>query len=378
MKILFVQKVKAFAGSEKYLVEIIPALMARGIDCKFICIVHPDDLLKLDHFKKVIEDKKIPFEFVSAKKDLSFGLLRRLKSIAKSEDYDLIHLNLIHAELWFALIKKVFGLKVKLVSTIHGFDETYQAQYGFDPSKVTSTKYIKILKFTEKKIHKYFAVSKGLHDLVVQGNIIPQSKIRIINYGFDYPEKKNPELIKSDSKIILVPGRLVEYKGQNFALEMLPKLKTKGINAKIQIAGDAQGDFVETLKSKIKELDIENDVEFLGHVSNIDDHYQKCDLVILTSKSEGFGLVLLEAFNHERPVITFDVPAFNTTIKHEYSGLITPCFDTDLLAENAAKILSDDKLSKKLTRNAKKDLLEYYCLNRMVDETVAFYKDALD
>ncbi|MFK8046423.1 MAG: glycosyltransferase family 4 protein [Crocinitomicaceae bacterium] len=376
MKILLVQKVKAFAGSEKYLTELIPELTKRGYSCKLVCVIEQKDLCKLKHFEQVLQDKCIEYNFVIVTKNLSIGLLRKLNKIAKKDKYDLVHLHLIHAELWFALIKTFFGLKTKLVSTVHGFDETFQAEHGFDSSKVTNTKYVRILRFNQKKIANYFAVSKGLKDLMVEGGIIPENKIRVINLGFNYPDINQLKREESKLKTILVPGRIVPYKGQNLVIEMLPKLHDLGVSAQILIAGDAQGNFAQKLKNQVKELQIENNVQFLGHVSNIDDYFQQSDLVILSSKAEGFGLVLLEAFNHLKPVITFNVPAFNTTIKDGKTGLLTPCFDTEKLANNAAKLLTDHTFAQKLAKNAKQDLLSYYCLDRMVTETVAFYEDS--
>ncbi len=377
MKILYVQKVKAFAGSEKYLIEIIPELIRKGFECELICVIQSRDLKKLTYFEETIIAKKIPYRRIINDSNISFSLLRKLNSITRKGQFDLIHLNLIHAELWFTLIKYLFRLKTKLVSTIHGFDEEFQAKNGFNPQKISSTRYVRILRFCEKKISNYFAVSEGLYNLVVEGKIIPKNKIEIINYGFDYPPQKTSKHIDNEIKTILVPGRIVPYKGQNFALEMLPKLHQLGVKAKIQIAGDAQGEFATELMELSKQLEIENYIEFLGHVSNIADYYESADLVILTSKSEGFGLVLLEAFNYEKPVITFDVPAFNTTIKHGLTGLITPCFNTDKLAENAARLINDPALSKQLTKNAKRDLLDYYSLKRMVDQTITFYNKAI-
>lgn len=375
MKILFVQKVKAFAGSEKYLTEIIPALNDRGYTCNFLFVIHPDDREKLSHFLAVLKEKKIKYECVESKRDLGYTLLRKLHKSANTIPYDLIHLNLIHAELWFSLIARFFRFKTPLVSTIHGFDENYQASFGFDPHHVSNTKYIRILKFCQKQIASYFAVSEGLRKLVVEGKIIPSSKIKVINYGFDYPSVDIIPTAQPNVKHILVPGRLVPYKGQDMVVDILPKLKELGHTFKIWIAGDPQGPFGEALKERVKKLNLTSEVDFLGHVSNIQDYYASCDLVILPSKSEGFGLVLLEAFNFEKPVITFDVPAFNETIIHEETGIITPAFDLNQLTKNVDRLLNEPDLCKKLTKAAKVRLLEYYCLERMVNETVAFYEE---
>lgn len=376
MKILFIQKIKAFAGSEKYLTELIPALMKKGYECKLVFVTNPKDRIKLSHFFEVLEDKNIPYNCIETQRDLSFNLLRKLYKTSKESNYDLIHLNLIHAELWFSLIKSIFRMKTDLISTIHGFDESFQANYGFDPSKITKTRYVRILKFCQKRIKGYFAVSNGLKNLVVKSHIIPENKIRTINYGFDYPEYNGVKKENTDSiKNILVPGRIVPYKGQDMVISIIPELIAQGYKIKVSYAGDFQGPFGDLLKQKVEALEISDYVNFLGHVSNLEAHYSAADVVILPSKSEGFGLVLLEAFNFEVPVITFDVPAFNETIQHEITGLITPAFNLDELMLNVKRIFEDPILSTNLTTAAKSRLLNYYSLDRMVNETITFYDE---
>ncbi len=381
MKVLFVQKVKAYAGSENWFTDIIPALNKKGIDCELVCVIDPDNLKKLSKFKEVLENSNIKYHFIITKKNLSLKLLKNLKKIVTNGKFDLIHLNLIHAELWFSLLKSLFGVKTKLVSTIHGFDEQFQAKHGFNPSKVTNTKYIRILKFCEKRISNYYAVSKGLENLVTKGNIINNNKIRVINYGFDYPEYAKsfnlPKQIDKTNKNILVPGRIVEYKGQEMMLDTIPELIEKGIDFKIIFAGELQGEYGNYLKEKINKLNYNKYVTFLGHVPNLPEYFISSDVVVLPSKSEGFGLVLLEAFNYEKPVITFDVPAFNETIEHEKTGLITECFNISELANNIEKIIKNPELEKSLTTEAKRRLHDYYCLDRMVNDTINFYKDSL-
>lgn len=377
MKILFVQKVKAFAGSEKYLSEIIPALNDRGYDCHFFIVIQPEDKNKLANFFETLSEKRIRHTIFETKRDLSFRLLKKLKKSTVKFDPDLIHLNLIHAELWYSLIKVIFRLKYKLVTTIHGFDEDFQAQFGFNPKHLSNSRYVRILKFTERHIGHYFAVSKGLRNLVVEGGIVPATKIRVINYGFDYPIFKAPIITKSVVKTILVPGRLVPYKGQDMVLKVIPDLLKKGHQLEVLVAGDEQGPFGAELKKLSQTLNIENEVKFLGHVSDIETYYMKSDLIVLPSKSEGFGLVLLEAFNFEKPVITFDVPAFNETIIHGKTGIITPAFDLTQLGENIHLLLTDNKKVQELTTAAKERLLAYYSLKRMTDETEAFYGDSI-
>ena len=376
MKILFVQRVKAYAGSERYFTTIIPELIRRGIDCKLLFVVHPKDYHKLSVMEEKIREHDIPYQIIFARNNLSLHLLKKLNRAATADNYDLIHLHLIHAELWFSLIKKFINKSLTLVSTIHGFDEAFQAKYGFDPTKVTNTRYVRILKFNQTYIRRYYAVSKGLMNLMVESGIIPKEKITVIYYGFDYPQE-NHAIPENAGIKILVPGRIVPYKGQDLMMKALPEILEQFPAVQCEFAGDFQGDFGHRLQQLAANLGITDSVRFLGHVNSMDALYNSASVVVLPSRSEGFGLVLMEAFNAEKPVVTFDVPAFNEVIENEKTGLLCKAFDTTELACNILKLLQDPDLCTKLTRNAKQRLLDYYCLDRMASETVAFYKDVI-
>lgn len=378
MKILFVQKVKGYAGSENWMTSIIPGLVKKGVHCHLLCVIPPEDEKKLDEFKSALAKYNIAHTFIFSKKDFSYSLFNQLKVVAKNDNYDLIHLNLIHAELWFSILQTFFGLKTRLVSAIHGFEEKFQGTHGFNHEKLTNSAYVRILKFSQKRIHRYYAISEGLKTLMIKGNIIPDHKISVINYGFDYPEikvpnPKNERLVKT----IFVPGRIIPVKRQEIIIDCIDLLIEKGLHFKIVFAGELQGDYGNYLKQKLKHLNHLNKVEFLGHVPNIGDYFLAADLVLLLSKAEGFGIVLLEAFNYEAPVITFDVPAFNEIIKHQKTGILSPNGELPTLVENIIEVLTHKELSTMLTKNAKKDLKTYYNLDRMVDETIRFYERSL-
>src|SRR5215218_4698251 len=136
MKVLFVQKFEKISGSEKYFLNILPLLKAEGIDVHF-CSIRPARLaLDNDLFHKLLTESNIPHHAIFFKRGGTPSIVLQLHRLIKKEGYDIVHTNLIHADLWGALVKMFFRPRFKLVSMFHGFDEETQKRGGFDVAKL--------------------------------------------------------------------------------------------------------------------------------------------------------------------------------------------------------------------------------------------------
>jgi colanic acid/amylovoran biosynthesis glycosyltransferase len=103
--------------------------------------------------------------------------------------------------------------------------------------------------------------------------------------------------------VMLAVGRLHPVKNHEFLLQASRRLKDRGIDFVCQIAGDGgERPALELLRHG---LGLQAEVRFLGHLSRLELHecYEKSDLVVLTSRSEGVPIVLMEAMAHGRTVL---------------------------------------------------------------------------
>ena len=380
MKILFVQKVKALVGSEKYFLELIPELENRGIQTEFICVYNFEDKEKTFAFIKAYENLGLKIHVLEVKSDKSIiRTLRFIRMIVKQNSFDLIHSHLIHADLWTSILKRLGSVNCPIVSTKHGYDELFISKYGFDTSKIKSNLYFKICKFSEKKIKLSFAVSNGLKQLFIESGICNSNNIRTIHHGFDLPEishLKNREYRFSENQLVLL-GRIIPFKGHKLAIEALTKVKQRINDFKLLIIGHGDEELIKELKELISNHDLNDNVLFLGYKSNIYDYLNNSDVMLVPSIAEGFGLIFLEAMNAELPIIGFDVPATNEIIEHNVTGEIVPAYDTSIMGDTIVRLLEDKNMNEKLSLGAKHKLLDYFCLDRMVTETIQFYEDAI-
>lgn len=352
-------------------------LKQRGIDCEFLCVHLEKDG---DNYKSVtepLEELGIKVITIQSKKQLSFGLLKSVKNVIKAGNYDLLHANLIHAELWFVLAKLLYGIKLKIVSTKHGFNDDFTAVHGFNPEKKLYNLHYVASLFTERFIERSFAVSEGIRKLYIGSGISKANCIETIHYGFkqktDFATKAKPN---NNPLEIIIIGRLVAYKGHEFVLKALPKVIEQFENVCLKIVGS--GPYLGELEGLTASLGIKKNVVFCGYSNKVMALVHHADLMLIPSKSEGFGIVFLEAFEAKTPVIAFDVPASNEIIDSGKDGYLVKPFDVDELAERMIELLGDKAKRIEFAETAYGKLQSVFTPERMVDKTVAFYNKVID
>lgn len=134
---------------------------------------------------------------------------------------------------------------------------------------------------------------------------IAPAKISVYRLGVGTGEKPahGDEQPGSSPLLMLAVGRLHPVKDHAFLVRACAELKGRGVAFTCRIAGD--GPERASLTRLIRELGLEQEVKLLGHLSRqrLYAEYAMCDLVVLTSRSEGLPLVLMEAMAHGRTVL---------------------------------------------------------------------------
>ncbi|MEH0157665.1 glycosyltransferase family 4 protein [Limibacter armeniacum] len=377
MRVLFIQKVKGLAGSENYFLELIPSLLERGVKCEFVSVRQPIDKQKPLLFNEKLESYGVHVHDVIIDSVLSLSFLRKLKGIISKGGFDIVHSHLIHADFWCALVKFIFRIDYRLVSTKHGYSEQFMEKYGFDTSIPIKDSYYWICKFSEKYIDKSFAVSEGLKQLFVDLSISTPSKIEVIHHGFNFLKKSeaNHNFRFSDHQLLIV-GRLLSLKGHKLLFDALLIIKDHYPDVILVVVGG--GEMREELEEYVKTIGIAEHVIFRGFQEDIYSYQVSSDIQVVASMAEGFGLVLVEAFNAKVATIAFDVPACNEVIEHNKTGVLVAPYDTSAMASEIISLLDDDKQRSMLVTNAYQRLKSYFSRERMVNQTLNFYRSVLN
>jgi glycosyltransferase involved in cell wall biosynthesis len=190
-------------------------------------------------------------------------------------------------------------------------------------------------------------------------------------------------------KTILFVGRITKAKGIRILIKALKNLKLK-FNKELKlliIGGDISGVMhseIESrekkyIKEKIKELDLSDDVIFLGPVERekLPYYYSVADICVIPSLYESFGLVAVEAMACGTPVIASKTGGLTHTVKNGYSGLHFVPGRSDHLAKKILKIITDSEKLREMGINARIRASREFGLERTVRQIKELYESLI-
>ena len=209
-----------------------------------------------------------------------------------------------------------------------------------------------------------------------------KDKIVVLSMGVDtqlFKKRDKSKIIKyKNNKIILFVGRLNEQKGAEYLIKAMAIVNKRIKNAKLLVIGE--GEYKKELRKIADSLNIDN-IEFLGSINQMGlvDYYNTAGVLVLpsvTSKigTEGLGLVLLEAMSCGTPVIGTNTGGIPTIVKNNQTGLLVNERNENELANAIMKILSDRKLSQKLSNNGIKFVKNNYSWDIISNKFDDLYK----
>lgn len=222
-----------------------------------------------------------------------------------------------------------------------------------------------------KKIEKY--VADGAHTIVTPSNYlksiivnwgVDSSKINVIYNGFNPSEIKSPKsTLRNKHNIhgttLISVGRLVPWKGFGTLIDIMPRLLNELPDINLIIVGD--GPELENLKSKIKDLKLEDKITLLGKLeqSKLFEYIKASDVFILNTSYEGFSHQILETMALGTPIITTDVGGNPEAIKHLETGILTPFDDKERLIQGVIDVIRNPASREHMVTQAKKKVREF-------------------
>ncbi|MBO9131019.1 glycosyltransferase family 4 protein [Bacillus sp. 165] len=275
--------------------------------------------------------------------DLS--VLSRYTNFINNGGYEIVHTHGPRANLFTSLIKH--KIHAKWVCTIHS-----DPALDFVKSGIKGAIFTKLNLFSMKKIDLFFAVSNRFKkNLMSLG--IPEHKIVVIYNGLEFNhhpyhntlQKEDLNLSSSDFVLTMI-ARLHPIKGHEVLFEALQTLKQK--NIKVLLVGD--GPIEQELKKAVTEKGLSSTVQFLGFRKDVDELLSITDVNLLTSYSESFPLVLLEAAQHKVTCIATNVGGVADLINSPELGWVIPPNNAEALRNaiiEAYELYQKNELSNK-------------------------------
>ena len=190
--------------------------------------------------------------------------------------------------------------------------------------------------------------------------------------------------ISKEKKIILVPGRLTSWKGQELLIEALNLVKIElGYEAfHVVILGSDQGRnlYKKKLIRLTEQYRLTNQIKFIDHCNDMALAYKVSDIVISPSiEPEAFGRVAVEAQSMEKLIIASNIGGSNETIINEKTGLLFESGDAKSLSEKIIRAITMDETSLELLgKEGRKNIIKKFNVEKMCFSTYSEYKRLLN
>lgn len=296
---------------------------------------------------------------------------------------DIIHAHVAHPDGAAALR---FGRKfnIPVVVTIHGQDFAYTLKRsGFCAESVRAT--LKgasgVILVSDKlknqygletwadRLEKYRVIYNGV-DL---NDVVQCSKQKVhsdLEEHSDCPPK-------AARRILLTVGFLRPDKGHAVVLKALPALIREFPDLEYRIAGD--GSERPALEALTQELGLEKHVVFLGSLPHSEamGEMAQCDVFILPSWKEAFGVVYLEAMAHGKPIIGTTGEGISEIIAQEGVGRAVPPKDVSAIEEEIGGLFRNPEQAEEMGRRGKALVSRKFTWEYNAQQTVKFYEEII-
>jgi len=328
-------------GLELYFADVSNALLGE-FDVVNVVSQHSniEALIKANHPILKLKKKAHYFPVVAA---------YQLAKIIDEQAIDVIHIHW-NNDLTLAVLAKLLSKrKPKLVLTRH--------------MKFPSKKDSLFHKFLYKNVNHVFAITQTMADDL--NRFIPQD-VRpdiSVNYLGIEPLEATPKAVIEQRRAIFDPenkqflialvGRIGFYKGHDFLLGALKLAKANGLPFKALVIGHAMSEtYLKGLKQRVVDAGLEQHMVFTGFVDEPRQLMQACDVLVLPTIEETFGLVLIEAMSVGVPVIGSNRGGVPEIIEDKETGLLFESCDDQRLFEALNTIYSQPQQARQYAEKA--------------------------
>ena len=222
-------------------------------------------------------------------------LFKRLKKLIKTNKYEIVHIN---SGVFFFNLEVAFICKILHVNKI-----IVHSHNGLDPKNKFKNKISKLFKFLlEIFATDFFTCSEEATKAMFSNKIIKNNKVIFIPNGietnkFKFNEDVRKEYRKNlnleDKFVIGHIGRFMTQKNHKFLIDIFNEFQKKNDSAILLLVGE--GELQQNIKDYVKELNIENKVNFLGIRNDIPNLLMAMDCFVMPSFHEGLPVVGIEA-----------------------------------------------------------------------------------
>jgi L-malate glycosyltransferase len=293
-----------------------------------------------------------------------------LKKLCMDQNIDLIHAHDSHAHTMAVLSASLFRNKTQFVLS---------RRVDFPLKKKGKTRF----KYNHKNLRTILCVSDFIRELLIPNIHNEDIKVATVHSGVDLginPAKKGSlrkEFNIEPNKIIVAnTSAIADHKDYFTFVQVAEKMNAKHPGKYIFFAFGS-GPMLNEIKTYCSELGLSDDtIVFTGFRNDLKKLWPDIDMFLFTSKTEGLGTSILDAFQHNVPVVATNTGGIPEVVIHEKTGLLCPVKDVPCLVKSLETLSENANLKEELIEGASKHLA-HFDRKIMAQHTLLHYYDAL-
>lgn len=268
--------------------------------------------------------------------------LYRLRQLLREQAIDIISIHYpLQAFVYFAFCRWLLG--TRLVVSVHGAD--------LMPNGECPPRRPIALHWLIRSCDHLTAPSQHYLDSILGEFPYLRERALAIHNGIDVEEFQSTARaeVPSDDTILCIAAHNPK-KGLDVLLQAMALVRARGVDLHLVLLGD--GPLRPELEAQAQQLCISDLVRFAGFqdLPEVRHQLQRCRLFVLPSRSEPFGIVILEAMTYGKPVIATSVGGIPEFVTHRENGLLVPPDQPQLLADAICTLSGDPALQEALGR----------------------------
>src|SRR5690606_33999878 len=241
---------------------------------------------------------------------------------------------------WLAALR--FG--VPMITTQHGFTPSNRKQrlYTWLSLQLCRTPQVRAVACVADSIAR-------LH----QRAGVARHKLHVLPNGLPPAQEHTPERPASAPAAPLIGfvGRLSQEKGPDLFVELAIQLCRRHPQLSAVMLGE--GPMRTELTARIEACDLQKRIQLAGYQTDMEGWLRSLDVLVLSSRTEGTPMVLLEAMQLGTPIAAFAVGGIPDVLSHEYSALLSPAENLSCLSQQVERLVLDPTLRDRLTAQAR-------------------------
>ncbi len=363
MKILHIINSLSTGGAEKLILETVPEYNSRGLSVDVMLLNGSpspflDELQRTGCCKIIVPGTSSPYRFKFI-----------WEIVPQFRKYDLIHVHLFPSNYWAAFAKIISRASVPLVFTEHS---TSNRRFRNPVFRVINA-------VVYRSFTKTVCITDDVKAVVKANTLLRENKLTVIQNGVPIRKYASARALSrhkihsslGEDDFLLV--QIASFRAAKDQATLIRALLNLPERFKVLLVGEGPGR--KEHEKLVEMMDLQGRVYFLGVTSDIPSLLATCDIAVLSSNYEGFGIAAVEAMASGRPLIASDVPGLSEVVGG--AGILFPKGDEKTLATEIFRLMNDEiyygEVAQRCTERAKD-----YDIDIMVARHIELYKSLVN